>query len=140
MAKKIILKDQNNEFILPVTRGELVLDSSGNQAFRSASFIATEEYNGLMSSEDKKIIKKAIIIKETSDDITIISNDGNDINPKTIAKAVVIKETNLEDYLEEKLTLDERPTKNSVNSVKSGGVYDEIEEVVGTIYTNLKQV
>jgi hypothetical protein len=42
--------------------------------------------------------------------------------------------------LETKLTLDERPTKNSINGVKSGGVYDEIEDVVGVIYTNLKQV
>jgi hypothetical protein len=52
----------------------------------------------------------------------------------------VINDTNLEDYLENKLTLDERPTKDSVNGVQSGGVYDELENVVGAIYTNLKQV
>jgi hypothetical protein len=29
MAKKVILKDENNIEILPITRGELILDSSG---------------------------------------------------------------------------------------------------------------
>jgi hypothetical protein len=42
MAKKVFLKDQNNIEILPVTRGELVLDSSGQPALRSAEFLATD--------------------------------------------------------------------------------------------------
>jgi hypothetical protein len=29
MAKKVFLKDSNSNEILPITRGELVLDSSG---------------------------------------------------------------------------------------------------------------
>lgn len=41
MAKKGILRDFNNVEILPITRGELVLDSSGNQALRSKNFLAT---------------------------------------------------------------------------------------------------
>ena len=53
MAKKIILKDQDNIEILPITRGELVLDSSGRQAFRSNEFLATDSQPGLMSAEDK---------------------------------------------------------------------------------------
>lgn len=42
MAKKVLLKDNENVAILPITRGELILDSSGNQAFRSTEFLATD--------------------------------------------------------------------------------------------------
>lgn len=54
MAKKGILRDTNNVEILPVTRGELVLDSSGKEALRSKEFLATDSWPGLMSSEDKE--------------------------------------------------------------------------------------
>ena len=94
-----------------------------------------------MSPDDKKIIKASAIVQNTVDDVTTITNvDNTVIYPKTIAKAVVINNTNLEDYLETRLALDDRPTKDSINGVKSGGVYAEIEDVVGVIYTNLKQV
>lgn len=53
MAKKVILKDLENESIMPITRGELILDSSGNMAFNSNEFIATENHPGLLSKEDK---------------------------------------------------------------------------------------
>ena len=53
MAKKVILKDQDNVEILPITRGELVIDSSGKEAFHSNEFLATDSQPGLMSSEDK---------------------------------------------------------------------------------------
>lgn len=53
MAKKVILKDLQNESIMPITRGELILDSSGKQALRSETFLASSETHGLMSSEDK---------------------------------------------------------------------------------------
>lgn len=53
MAKKVILKDLQNESIMPITRGELILDSSGNPAFNSNEFIATENHPGLLSKEDK---------------------------------------------------------------------------------------
>lgn len=141
MAIKAILKDQSGIEILPITRAELILDSEGKQAFRSTFFTATVEQPGLMSPDDKKIIKASAIVQNTVDDVTTITNvDNTVIYPKTIAKAVVINNTNLEDYLETKLTLDDRPTKDSMNGVKSGGVYAEIEDVVGAIYTNLKQV
>ena len=94
-----------------------------------------------MSADDKRIIQTAAIIKETIDEVSTITNiDNTPIYPKTIAKAVIINNTNLEDYLNNKLTLDERPTKDSIKGVKSGGVYAEFEDVVGVIYTNLKQV
>lgn len=141
MAKKAILKNQEGIEILPITRAELILDSQGNQAFRSASLLATDTDHGLMSSNDKILLKKTVIIQNTENEISNLINTENIIiYPKTKAKAVIINNTNLEDYLETKLTLDERPTKNSTNGVQSGGVYDEIEEIVGVIYTNLKQL
>lgn len=53
MAKKGFIKDQNNIEILPITRGELILDSSGKQAFHSTEFLATNSQPGLMSPADK---------------------------------------------------------------------------------------
>ena len=140
MAKKAILQDQDGIEILPITRAELILDSQGNQAFRSASLLATDADHGLMSSQDKQLLKQAVIVQEIQDGVAILLNENTAIYPQTVARAVIINDTNLETYLEQKLTLDERPTKDSANGVQSGGVYAEIEEVVGVIYTNLKQV
>lgn len=140
MARKAILQDHEGIEILPITRAELILDSYGNQAFRSASLLATDADHGLMSAQDKKLLKQAIVVQEIEDGIATLANNNNPIFPKTTAKAVIINNTNLENYLEQKLNLDERPTKGSTNGVQSGGVYDEIEEVVGVIYTNLKTV
>lgn len=140
MARKAILKDQNGIEILPITRAELILDSEGKQAFRSASLVATDALPGLMSSEDKKTLRNAVSVSSVENNIATLVSSGQEIYPKTTAKAVVIKNTTLEDFLENSLTLDDRPTKDSEKGVKSGGVYAEIEEVVGVIYTNLKQV
>lgn len=49
MAKKVLLKDKDEE-LLPITRGELVLDSSGQQAFHSNEFLATDSQPGLMAA------------------------------------------------------------------------------------------
>lgn len=141
MAIKAILKNQSGIEILPITRAELILDSEGKQAFRSAKLLATADQPGLMSSDDKRIIQTAAIIKETVNGVsTLTTVNDTPIYPQTIAKAVIINNTNLEDYLNTKLILDERPTKDSVNGVQSGGVYADIEDVVGVIYTNLKEV
>lgn len=141
MARKAILKDQDGIEILPITRAELILDSEGKPAFRSASLLATDADPGLMSQDDKKLLRNAVIIDSTSDGITTITDVNNTpIYPRTIATAVVIDNTDLETFLDEKLTLDDKPTKNSVNGVQSGGVYADIENVVGVIYTTLKQV
>lgn len=42
MAKKVILQDSSNIQILPITRGEFVLDSQGNVALHSNEFLATD--------------------------------------------------------------------------------------------------
>jgi hypothetical protein len=51
MSSKVILQN-NNGSIMPITRGELVLDSSGNQALRSGQFAAS--YDG-QKGEDGKV-------------------------------------------------------------------------------------
>lgn len=58
MAKVVLLQSQKGKNepinILPITRGELVLDSSGNQAFRSEEFLANGTQPGLFKYENVK--------------------------------------------------------------------------------------
>lgn len=70
MAKKVILKDWDNVEILPITRGELILDSSGNEALHSNEFLATTSQPGLMSSE-YKIKLDALLANGGSEEIHI---------------------------------------------------------------------
>jgi hypothetical protein len=72
MAKKALLKDHDNVEILPITRGELVLDSSGNEALHSDEFLATNSWPGLMSGEDKTHVD---YLKKNSTDGTIDKSD-----------------------------------------------------------------
>lgn len=53
MVKKILLKDFDGNELLPITRGELILDPSGKMALRSTQYLATSTLPGLMSPEDK---------------------------------------------------------------------------------------
>ena len=88
MAKKGLLKDiGNNEMILPITRGELILDSSGKQAFRSSEFLATPESHGLLSAEDKaKLINFGGIIEY---------NPGNIyLSPTWNSSGLILNESN----------------------------------------------
>lgn len=69
MAKKVLLKDENNMEILPITRGELILDSSGIVAFHSTEFLATDSTPGLISPEDKvqiEFLKQSSVYTPTS--------------------------------------------------------------------------
>ena len=75
MAKKALLKDHNNVEILPITRGELVLDSSGKKAFHSNEFLATDSQPGLMSKEDKIKINNMIATK-VANKFTLKINSG----------------------------------------------------------------
>lgn len=72
MAKKVLLQDQYNNEILPITRGELILDSSGNMAFHSNEFLATNSQPGLLSPEDKNKLN-TIQAKDPSFNPTSIS-------------------------------------------------------------------
>lgn len=64
MAKKALLRDHDNIEILPITRGELVLDSSGKAALHSNEFLATNSKPGLMSAEDKEKLTKINVDSE----------------------------------------------------------------------------
>lgn len=75
MAKKALLKDHNNVEILPITRGELVLDSSGKKAFHSNEFLATDSQPGLMSKEDKIKIDNMVATK-VANKFTLKINSG----------------------------------------------------------------
>lgn len=65
MAKKALLKDQNNVEIMPITRGELVVDSSGEMALHSNQFLVDLEVPGLMSVEDKIKLGELVATTET---------------------------------------------------------------------------
>ena len=88
MAKKVILKDQNNIEILPISRGELILDSSGKQAFHSNEFLATDSQPGLMSKEDKAKLDK---LNENGATIDLVSATADGLAPKigTVAASTV---------------------------------------------------
>lgn len=75
MAKKVLLKDQNEE-LLPITRGELVLDSSGQQALHSAQFLATDSQPGLMAASQTYSPASISLKKEWLPSGFILSEDN----------------------------------------------------------------
>ena len=75
MAKKVLLKDDNKNEIMPITRGELILDSSGKQALHSDEFLASTTYAGLLSAADKLKIDK-MIATSVANSLTIKINTG----------------------------------------------------------------
>ena len=87
MAKKVILKDHDNNEIMPITRGELVLDSSGNEALHSNEFLATDTKPGLMSAEDKNNFDKSSVAATTS---TTYWGDSLTVNIKGVEKTLTI--------------------------------------------------
>lgn len=74
MAKKVLLQDWDKNEILPITRGELILDSSGEKAFHSNEFLATTSQPGLMSAEDKNKLDN--FSGKVSNDLTLKINSG----------------------------------------------------------------
>ena len=151
MAKTVILKslDENKRevHILPVTRGELVLDSSGNQAFHSDEFLATESQPGLTKINYVEVSTSNI--SNTPDEsvkVIQVKSSSDKVYPVTSADAVLVKHNDrvvtlsetLDDIKVEvsnaKLTLDERPTEgNTTHGVSSDGIFKELKETVGNI-------
>lgn len=154
MAKKIILKDQNNIELIPVTRGELVLDSSGNQALHSTEFLATDSQPGLTLLHYVEVSKDSVLeISNEESPIIQLKSSSQKVYPVTISDAVIINSDNgsksLNDVLHEiqievnnsKIVLDERPTEgNTTHSVSSDGIYQELKETVGNIQTLLQNL
>lgn len=85
MAKKIFLRDENNIKILPITRGELILDSSGKQAFRSNEFLATDSQPGLMSPADKQ---KLDTVAGNTVDTELSNTSTNPVQNKVLTQII----------------------------------------------------
>lgn len=88
MATKVLLRDENNVKLLPITRGELVLDSSGGVALHSDEFLATTSQPGLMSPSEKNAINN---MKSTVVDDSLSTTSENPVQNKIITQ--VINET-----------------------------------------------
>lgn len=144
MAKKIILKDLDNVVILPITRGELVVDSSGNQALHSIEFLATDSQPGLTklhyvdvstSNIELEENKKIVQLKSSKDcvyPVTVSDSVMVTTNSKTETLTDVINQIRVD--VEKSIILDDRPTAGNVNhSVSSDGIYQELKETVGNI-------
>lgn len=56
-TNKGFIKDYQNNILLPITRGELILDSKGEIALFSNEFIATSEHPGLITSAEKAMLQ-----------------------------------------------------------------------------------
>lgn len=85
MAKKVILQDSNNVHILPITRGELIVDSSGNQALRSKDFLVTTSQHGLMSASDKAALDR---VSEISVDSELDVSSTNPVQNKVLTQII----------------------------------------------------
>ena len=154
MAQKGLLKDSNGIEILPITRGELVLDSSGNVALHSNEFLATDTQPGLTLLHYVEVSKEAI--QETPVEevpIIILKSASEEVYPVTSADAVIVNtdygNTSLTNVLREihveidnsKTILDDRPTEgNTTHGVSSDGIFQELKETVGNIQILLQNV
>ena len=143
-TRKAFIKKGEN-ILLPYTRGELVSDSQGEEAFHSYEFVASENRPGLFTPREKEIVRKTIIIPDDIPDTKIVQiqkldEDYNiiDVYPITKAEAVKVSidgsTTNLNIVLEKVLDLDDYPTQGSKRAVTSGGVWQHIDDTVGEIH------
>ena len=154
MAKKVFLHDQNETKLLPITRGELVLDSSGNIALHSNEFLATDSQPGLTHIHYVEISRNDIP-KATNTDTPVIQLKVafSEVYPVTTAEAVLVNSDSgtqsLKDVLNQvqvniensKIILDDRPTEgNTTHGVSSDGIFQELRETVGNIQTLLQNV
>lgn len=151
MAIKVLLtsvdKTGTTTNILPITRGELVLDSSGEVALHSEEFLASDNKPGLMKYTVTPTKSADIKIAQLE---TKVNNTPIYLYPKTISDAVSVtitgknKQSEIvtkDSSLSEVLTLDQKPTAGNYTSlVSSGGVYDELKETVGNIQILLQNV
>lgn len=158
MAKTVILKslDENKREvpILPITRGELVIDSSGNQAFHSNEFLATESQPGLTKINYVEV-STSNISNTPNESVKVIQvkSSSDKVYPVTSADAVLVKRNDrvvtLSETLDEikvevsnaKLTLDDRPIEgNTTHGVSSDGIFQELKETVGNIQILLQNL
>lgn len=159
MAKKVILKDENLIEVMPITRAELVLDSTGNQALRSREFLATDTQPGLTNLHYVSVSKEEVpAIQEQTVQIIQLKTEENKVFPVTSSNAVLVTTntssgttttTTLTNVLNEiqldiknsKIVLDDKPTEgNTTHGVSSDGIFKELKETVGNIQTLLQNI
>ena len=154
MAQKGLLKDSNGIELLPITRGELVLDSSGNVALHSNEFLATDTQPGLTLLHYVEVSKEAVQETPAKEvPIILLKSSSEEVYPVTSADAVIVNtdygNTSLANILHEihveiddaKITLDDRPTEgNTTHGVTSDGIFQELKETVGNIQILLQNV
>ncbi len=149
-VRKAIIK-KGGDTLIPVTRGEVVLDSKGNQALHSTEFVATTAEPGLITPEEKETVSNALYATIVPDSkvVTVLRKDpktetGQEVYPTTIASAVKITvngtSTDLDKVIEQVLTLDDAPTQGSAKAVKSGGVWQYIDNTVGAIHRTVNTI
>lgn len=140
--KKAFIK-QEEDVILPITRGELVVDASGEPAFHSQDFIATDSVPGLITPSEKTKIAQALTSEDpTQSNIIQVQKvvNGRTVNvyPTTISDGIIVNKDGdsitLTKVIEPILNMDSTPTEGSTRAVTSGGVWTNIEKTVGAIY------
>lgn len=118
MNTKVLLKGKGDDILLPITRGELVLDAYGNEAFRSGQFLATEESHGLMSREDKKkLVTYTLSGNYSTNGYNIILGNDGDIGEAT---SVVPVFTGATDSKSGELGLVPKPTMGDIGKYLRG--------------------
>lgn len=152
MAKKVLLKNKDGVELIPITRGELVLDASGKQALHSKEFLATDTQPGLTLIHYVEVSKEDSITDNTVEcPIIQLKSLTDKVYPITTSDAVVVNSENdtLTNVLNEikreasgsQLVLDDRPTEgHTTHGVSSDGIFQELKETVGDIYTLLQRL
>lgn len=82
-TSKGFIKDQNGNIYLPITRGELLLDSKGQMALFSDEFVATSEHAGLMTAAEKAMLSGGIEGNSLSDVYTKLGHINSGIQVGT---------------------------------------------------------
>lgn len=59
-TNKGFIKDWSGNYILPITRGELVLDANGNAAFQSEQFLAKDGHPGLITAAERAMLSGGV--------------------------------------------------------------------------------
>lgn len=140
--KKAFIK-QEEDVILPITRGELVLDASGEPALHSQEFAATDSAPGLLTPTEKTRIAQSLTADTPTDSHIVqvqkvVNGEVVNVYPTTLAEGVVVTKdgvsTTLTEILKPLMAMDTTPTKGSTQAVTSGGIWTNIENTVGAIY------
>lgn len=151
MATRKVFIKQDQDIVLPYTRGELVLDSNGQEALHSYDFVASRTKPGLITPDEKDVVSKSLITDEEIPDSHIVQvhrvdKNGNIVNVYPITRAEAVKinvdgsDTILTEVINQVLDLDDYPTQGSKKAVTSGGVWQHIDDTVGAIHRTVIKI